>query len=216
MSNPELIAEASNPATSATRLQELAANQELWPAIAANPATYPGLLTWLSEQGGPEIAAVIANRGAAAPATPAAPVAAPTAAPVAAPQAAPQVAPQAGYVPQPAMAGGPAAPASGNKMPMMIGIIVAGVLVLGGAIWLIMSMMGGGSGGGSWEAFCGLSADASEAERIAAAPGEIKSDVQLLIDMQNNPASADFEKVFQASLNVTTKSLQNCGGDYGF
>lgn len=66
MATDETRAEASNPGTSPARLQELTSDTELWPLIAANPNAYDALLTWLGENGGPDVQAAIAARGGAA------------------------------------------------------------------------------------------------------------------------------------------------------
>lgn len=53
---PDLMKEAANPQTPLARLQELAANHpEARPALAANPSTYPALLTWLGQLGDPAV-----------------------------------------------------------------------------------------------------------------------------------------------------------------
>ncbi len=55
---------ASNPSTDAETLREIAYHfPELRPAVAANPATYPGLLTWLGELGDPAVNQALAARG---------------------------------------------------------------------------------------------------------------------------------------------------------
>lgn len=60
---PAILAEAGNPAAQPARLYEIAAE---YPSarslIAANPAAYPALLTWLGEQQDPEIDAALAQR----------------------------------------------------------------------------------------------------------------------------------------------------------
>jgi len=57
-------AEAANPATSAAALHEIATTiPELRAVVAANPSTYPDLLTWLGQLGDPAINAAIAARG---------------------------------------------------------------------------------------------------------------------------------------------------------
>ena len=59
----EVLAEAGNPSTPTARLYEIAA--QFPPArhvIAVNPAAYPALLAWLSEQQDPEIDAALAQR----------------------------------------------------------------------------------------------------------------------------------------------------------
>ena len=58
-----LIAEASNPATSLARLQEIAASHpEARAAIAGNPSTYPDLLTWLGQLGDPAVNEALRQR----------------------------------------------------------------------------------------------------------------------------------------------------------
>lgn len=58
-----LAAEAANPATSPTRLHELAATEPgLHAAIAGNPAAYPQLLEWLAGINGPGVAEALQKR----------------------------------------------------------------------------------------------------------------------------------------------------------
>ncbi|MGO1738068.1 MAG: hypothetical protein ACTHYM_03610 [Actinomycetaceae bacterium] len=58
-------AEAADPATPLTRLQELAEHRpELRATIAGNPSTYPGLLEWLGNLGDDDVDAAIAQRRA--------------------------------------------------------------------------------------------------------------------------------------------------------
>jgi hypothetical protein len=99
---PEQRRQAADPTTSGATLAALAADlPELHPVIAGNPATYPGLLTWLRDYGGAEVQAALDARERAASAPPAPPAPQPprppappvaTAAPVApaAPVAAPR------------------------------------------------------------------------------------------------------------------------------
>lgn len=59
----ELMTEAANPQTPLARLQELAANHpQTRPAVAANPSTYPALLTWLGQLGDPAVDQALAQR----------------------------------------------------------------------------------------------------------------------------------------------------------
>lgn len=69
--------EASDPRTSATRLQQICiSHPELQGTVAKNPSTYPALLEWLSNHGTPEAkAAVLQRRSGVIP-----PIAVPTAA----------------------------------------------------------------------------------------------------------------------------------------
>lgn len=68
MTDAQLRAEASNPATSPQRLHELASTRpDLHVALAANPSLYPGLREWLASLGNPEVDAALAGR---APYTP--------------------------------------------------------------------------------------------------------------------------------------------------
>ncbi|MGR0159192.1 DUF7937 domain-containing protein [Paenarthrobacter nitroguajacolicus] len=58
-----ILAEAADPASPPSRLHEIAAQHpEARPVIAANPAAYPSLLSWLAEQGDPRIDAALAQR----------------------------------------------------------------------------------------------------------------------------------------------------------
>ena len=59
----ELMTEAANPQTPLARLQELAANHpQTRPAVAANPSTYPALLTWLGQLGDPAVDQALRQR----------------------------------------------------------------------------------------------------------------------------------------------------------
>ena len=59
----KLLAQASDPSTSRSTLADLAyEHPELRVAVAANPSTYPGLLTWLGELDDPEIDRALADR----------------------------------------------------------------------------------------------------------------------------------------------------------
>ena len=57
-----LIAEAADPATPLARLQELATHPRARVAVAANPSTYPDLLTWLGQLGDPEVDEALRRR----------------------------------------------------------------------------------------------------------------------------------------------------------
>ncbi len=57
--------QASDPNATGVELKALIAEPELWPLIAANPSTYPGLLEYLREHGGPEVHAALAARDGA-------------------------------------------------------------------------------------------------------------------------------------------------------
>lgn len=57
------LAAARSAQTTPEELARLAhSSSALWSDIAANPAAYPGLLAWLAQHGGPEIAEIIARR----------------------------------------------------------------------------------------------------------------------------------------------------------
>uniref|UniRef100_UPI0035C9B475 variant leucine-rich repeat-containing protein n=1 Tax=Actinotalea sp. JY-7885 TaxID=2758576 RepID=UPI0035C9B475 len=59
-------AQAADPTTPGQTLADIAAQRpDLRPAVAANPATYPGLLEWLSALGDPAVDAALAARGTA-------------------------------------------------------------------------------------------------------------------------------------------------------
>lgn len=60
--------------TTDTQLQAAiaASRKDLWPALAANPASYPDLLTWLGGMGVPEVDAALAARAGRPAGTPAA------------------------------------------------------------------------------------------------------------------------------------------------
>jgi len=63
---PEQFHRAADPTTPGATLAELAAaHPELHAAIALNPQTYPALLEWLTQYGGPEVLAALATRSAA-------------------------------------------------------------------------------------------------------------------------------------------------------
>ncbi|MCQ2001518.1 DUF7937 domain-containing protein [Arthrobacter zhaoxinii] len=57
-----LLAEAADPATPLTRLQELATHPRARVAVAANPSTYPALLAWLSQLGDPAVNEALGRR----------------------------------------------------------------------------------------------------------------------------------------------------------
>ncbi|MET4160029.1 hypothetical protein [Agromyces sp. PvR057] len=60
--HPDLVA-ARSADTTPEELARLAhSSSALWPDIAANPAAYAGLLSWLAQHGGPEITEIIARR----------------------------------------------------------------------------------------------------------------------------------------------------------
>ncbi|WP_442864314.1 variant leucine-rich repeat-containing protein [Arthrobacter sp. ATA002] len=59
----DLLTEAADPQTPLARLQELAANHpHTRPAVAANPSTYPGLLTWLGQLDDPAVDQALRQR----------------------------------------------------------------------------------------------------------------------------------------------------------
>lgn len=89
MTDP-LSLQASDPATTAETLARIAYERpDLRPAVAANPATYPELLTWLEQFHDPAVSAAIAARRGVAPGAGWAPAA----------PAAPQVGQEPGYQP---------------------------------------------------------------------------------------------------------------------
>ena len=58
------VAEASDPASTAEKLFELARDrQDLWPLIAGNPSAYADLLTWFASSDNPEVQAALRARG---------------------------------------------------------------------------------------------------------------------------------------------------------
>lgn len=66
-------AQAGDPTTPAQTLADIAAQRpDLRPAVAANPAAYPGLVEWLGSLGEPEVDAALAARAAAVAQEPAA------------------------------------------------------------------------------------------------------------------------------------------------
>jgi hypothetical protein len=68
MTSDDLVREAQDPATTADRLQELAAaDPATWPAIAVHPRAYDGLLQWIGTHGDESLRATIAARAADAP-----------------------------------------------------------------------------------------------------------------------------------------------------
>ena len=63
--DPDRLAAAS-PATPAAELTRIAASRpDLYPALAANPATYPDLVDWLRLSPDPSVKAALARRTAA-------------------------------------------------------------------------------------------------------------------------------------------------------
>ncbi|HEU0257285.1 MAG TPA: hypothetical protein VFQ96_05530, partial [Microbacteriaceae bacterium] len=61
----DVLAEAADPATPASRLHELAgAAPYARAALAGNPSTYPALVEWLGRLGDPEVNAALARRAA--------------------------------------------------------------------------------------------------------------------------------------------------------
>jgi len=150
MATDETRAEASDPTTSPTRLQELTSDAELWPLIAANPNAYDALLTWLGENGGPDVQAAIAGRGAGAEPTAVLP---PSPMPAAAPPLTPPPGgaalpppggyaqqPPAGY-PAPGAPGGAPQGGGGSKKGLWIVLaVVVGLLVASGigvGVWAL-------------------------------------------------------------------------------
>lgn len=130
-SNEELLREAANPATSPARLQEIAqADQSTWAAIAANPAAYDGLLTWLGEHGDATVKAAIAARSA---------VAAPPAPAVAAAPAVPAAAP---VPPTPPVPGAPAAAGTKSNTGLIITVVVLGIALVVGLVFLLINLLG--------------------------------------------------------------------------
>ncbi len=151
MATDETRAEASDPTTSPTRLQELTSDAELWPLIAANPNAYDALLTWLGENGGPDVQAAIASRGAGAEPTavlPPSPVAS-AAPPLTPPPGGAAFPPPGGYAQQPptgypapgAPQGGAPQGGGGSKKGLWIVLaVVVGLLVASGigvGVWAL-------------------------------------------------------------------------------
>lgn len=64
MSDTDLKKKASDPATPAVELQQLATNPELRPLIAKNPAAYTGLLDWMAAKNEPPVTAALREREA--------------------------------------------------------------------------------------------------------------------------------------------------------
>lgn len=58
----DLKKKASDPATPAVELQQLATNPELRPLIAKNPAAYTGLLDWMAAKNEPPVTAALRER----------------------------------------------------------------------------------------------------------------------------------------------------------
>ncbi|MFT4299837.1 MAG: hypothetical protein QM597_09410 [Aeromicrobium sp.] len=148
MATDETRAEASNPATAPARLQELTSDPELWPLIAAHPNAYPGLLTWLGENGGNDVKAAIAGRGngaaaaeptavlpPAAPPTPAAPMTPPPGAAFPPPGGA--LPPPGGAAVPPAGFPAPGAPqggSGGSKKGLWITLGIVAFLLIGSGV----------------------------------------------------------------------------------
>lgn len=57
-------ARAADPLTPAEELYQYTSDPSLWPSLAANPALYPELVTWLASTGDPHVLAVLRSRGA--------------------------------------------------------------------------------------------------------------------------------------------------------
>lgn len=55
---------AADPGTPADELYGYTSDPTLWPALAANPALYPELVSWLAATGDPEVIAALRARGA--------------------------------------------------------------------------------------------------------------------------------------------------------
>ncbi|MEG9225937.1 variant leucine-rich repeat-containing protein [Aeromicrobium sp. Sec7.5] len=139
MATDETRAEASNPGTSPTRLQELTSDSELWPLIAANPNAYDALLTWLGENGGPEVQSAIASRGGAAEPTSVLPSAPPSQAgpPLTPPPGGNAFPPPGGATPPPAgfpAPGGPQGGSGGSKKGLWITLGILVFLLVGSGI----------------------------------------------------------------------------------
>lgn len=139
MATEETRAEASNPGTSPARLQELTSDTELWPLIAANPNAYDALLTWLGENGGPDVQAAIAARGGAAEPTSVLPSAPPAQAgpPLTPPPGGNAFPPPGGVTPPPAGFPSPGAPqggSGGSKKGLWITLAVLVFLLVGSGI----------------------------------------------------------------------------------
>ncbi len=103
--HPDLAAvRAADPTTPGEVLAELAYERpDLRPVVAANPAAYPGLLTWLAALGDPQVDATLAWRRAQgarpAPTAPQPWAAAPAPAPTPLPEPAPAPQPERGAAP---------------------------------------------------------------------------------------------------------------------
>lgn len=138
MATDETRAEASNPGTSPARLQELTSDSELWPLIAANPNAYDALLSWLGENGGPDVQAAIAARGGAAEPTSVLPSApAQAGPPLTPPPGGAAFPPPGGATPPPSGFPAPGAPqggSGGSKKGLWITLAVLVFLLVGSGI----------------------------------------------------------------------------------
>ena len=139
MATDETRAEASNPGTSPARLQELTSDSELWPLIAANPNAYDALLSWLGENGGPDVQAALAARGGAAGPTSVLPSAPPAQAgpPLTPPPGGAAFPPPGGATPPPTGFPSPGAPhgaSGGSKKGLWITLAVLVFLLVGSGI----------------------------------------------------------------------------------
>lgn len=138
MTSDDLVREAQDPSTSATRLQALAvADPATWPAIAAHPQAYDGLLQWIGARGDESLRASIAARTL--------PDDAPTrVSPTAAPTEQPSGVEHTTVMPAPED-GAESPSGSGRRSAWLLAAIVAGVLVLlGGVAYGAAQVFGGG------------------------------------------------------------------------
>lgn len=161
MTDP-LSLQASDPATTAETLARIAYERpDLRPAVAANPAAYPELLTWLGQFNDPAVSAAIAARGGAAPTAGWAPAQQPGFTPQGQqPTFTPQGQPdtfgqpaQAGYgfagtdQPYASYDSGTTPPRKSRKKAIIAGAVAGGVLLLGGgsvaAYQMFFSKLGG-------------------------------------------------------------------------
>ena len=147
---------AASPATPAAELARIAASRpDLHPALAANPATYPDLVDWLRTSPDPAVQTALARR-AAAPAQPT-PVKTEASAETTANVAA-----------NPSPAGAPPTARTRRRTglprrPAVIAVaVLVTVLVISGAAWAGIHLLGPGSRAGSSSA-AGSSENASEA-----------------------------------------------------
>lgn len=180
--------------TTDTQLQAAiaASREDLWPALAANPASYPDLLTWLGDMGVPEVDAALAARAGRPAGTPAAPTASAGAAPTSAPSAwsaavAPAVIPAAASAPAPgawsaapAPAPAPApVPAAASPAPsagpgrshrgLIAGALAVVLVLVAAGGWLIGRAQSGDAAGGTSAAGDSAAAGASPASQGQAA-----------------------------------------------